>query len=51
MQPISFISINNFIKKFTMVKALRQLASATLLVAFSVMQLTMDLHETIQGRP
>lgn len=37
-------------KKITMVKALRQLANATLLVEFSVMQLTMDLHEIIQIR-
>ena len=33
-----------------MVKALRQLASATLLVEFSVMQLTMDLQKNSKKR-
>ena len=36
--------------ELTMVKALRQLASATLLVEFSVMQLTMDLQKSNQSR-
>lgn len=35
-------------KKYTIVNALRQLVSTTLLVEFNVMQFTMDLDKTLQ---